>query len=205
VLASVCSSFNIKLIHISTDYVFDGDSSIALKEEDPTAPLNLYGASKRMGEELALKNNQDSIILRTSWLYAEFGNNFVNTMIRLMKERESINVVDDQVGSPTYAGDLGKVILEIIASGKFIPGIYHYSNEGRISWYEFALAIKEMIHSNCQVNPIPSTEYPMPAKRPRFSLLDKTKIKRVYGIKIPDWKSSLADCIKKEKKKERNK
>ena len=195
-LASACHQSGTRLIHISTDYVFDGRSGAALKETDPTTPLNQYGASKLKGEQALMKNNPESIILRTSWLYSEFGNNFVKTMVRLMREKTSISVVDDQVGSPTYAADLGRVILQIIHSGKFIPGIYHYSNEGKVSWYQFALAIKEGIHSQCKVNPIPSSGYPTPAKRPSFSLLDKTKIKEVYQIEIPGWQTSLGICIK---------
>jgi len=201
-VASACKSQHTKLIHISTDYVFDGNSSIALKENEATKPVNGYGASKLRGEELALRNNEATIIIRTAWLYSEFGNNFVKTMIRLMREKESINVVNDQIGSPTYAGDLANAIMQIISSRKFVPGIYHYSNEGRISWYDFAVAIKELIHSHCRINAIPSSAYPTAAKRPRFSLLDKTKIKSIYGIEIPEWKSSLIRCLNQLKKSE---
>jgi dTDP-4-dehydrorhamnose reductase len=200
ILASACRSFNTKLIHISTDYVFDGNSSTPLKEDDLTNPVNVYGESKLKGEELAFKENANTIVIRTSWVYSEFGNNFVKTMIRLMKERDSINVVDDQIGSPTYAADLAEAILEIINSNKFVPGIYNYSNEGEISWYEFAILIKGMINSNCAVNPLPSSQYPTPAKRPHFSLLDKAKIISVYSLKIKDWRESLAFCIAKIKK-----
>ncbi|HVM89444.1 MAG TPA: dTDP-4-dehydrorhamnose reductase [Puia sp.] len=201
VLASTCCSFKTKFIHISTDYVFDGNSSIPLKEEDKTNPVNIYGASKLKGEELALRENVETVIIRTSWVYSEFGNNFVKTMIRLMKEREAINVVDDQIGSPTYAHDLAVAILNIIQSGKFVPGIYNYSNEGEISWYDFALAIKEMIGSSCKVNPIPSSQYPTPAKRPHYSLLDKTKIAATYPVTIKNWKEGLALCIDKIEKR----
>lgn len=202
VLAEACAGFNTRFIHISTDYVFDGNSSMPLKEEDATDPLNIYGASKLKGEELAMQHNKDTVIIRTAWVYSEFGNNFVKTMIRLMRERQSVNVINDQIGSPTYAADLAGAIMEIIRSGKFIPGIYHYSNEGRISWYDFALAIKELINSACEVNPIPSSEYPTAARRPRFSLLDKTKIKTVYPVRIFDWRLSLIACINKIKKQE---
>ena len=147
-----------------------------------------------------MKQNPETIIIRTAWLYSEFGNNFVKTMIRLMKERDSIRVINDQFGSPTYAADLARAILQIINSGKFNAGIYHYSNEGKISWYDFAVAIKEQIQSGCEVIPIPSSQYPTPAKRPEFSLLDKTKIRAVYGIEIPGWKSSLTKCIQELKK-----
>ena len=202
VLAAACKLFNCKLIHISTDYVFDGNSSIPLKEDDATNPVNVYGESKLKGEELALKENDATIIIRTSWVYSEFGNNFVKTMMRLMKEKESINVVSDQIGSPTYAGDLAFAVLDIISSGKFISGIYNYSNEGQISWYNFAMAIKEMTDSSCKVNPISTSQYPTPAKRPHYSLLDKTKISSVYQITVKGWRESLSLCVIKIKKQE---
>jgi dTDP-4-dehydrorhamnose reductase len=182
---------NVKLIHISTDYVFDGSSSIALNEEAATNPINVYGESKRAGEIACLNENPNSIIIRTSWVYSKFGNNFVKTMQRLMQERESINVVNDQIGSPTYAADLAQGMIDIIDSSNWIPGIYNYSNEGEISWYEFALAIKEFGGYNCNVSGIPSSSYPTPAKRPEFSLLDKKKIKVVYNLDIPNYKESL--------------
>jgi dTDP-4-dehydrorhamnose reductase len=194
-LAIECEKQGTKLIHISTDYVFDGHSSKPLKEEDQTSPINTYGASKLAGEQLAILNHPDTLIIRTAWVYSEFGNNFVKTMIRLMNEKDTINVVEDQIGSPTYAADLAELILQIIDGSKFIPGIYHYSNEGRISWYEFALAIKDFTGSNCRINPIPSSQFPTAANRPNYSLLDKTKIKSVYSITVPDWKASLFVCI----------
>ena len=182
---------NVKLIHISTDYVFDGSSSVALNEEAQTNPINIYGASKRAGEVACLNENPNSIIIRTSWVYSKFGNNFVKTMQRLMKEKESINVVNDQIGSPTYAADLAQAMLDIIKSPNWIPGIYNYSNEGEISWYEFALSIKELGGYSCNVGGIPSASYPTPAKRPEFSLLDKKKIKTIYNLDVPDYKKSL--------------
>ena len=182
---------NVKLIHISTDYVFDGSSSVALNEEAQTNPINIYGASKRAGEVACLNENPNSIIIRTSWVYSKFGNNFVKTMQRLMKEKESINVVNDQIGSPTYAADLAQAMLDIIKSPNWIPGIYNYSNEGEISWYEFALSIKELGGYSCNVGGIPSASYPTPAKRPEFSLLDKKKIKTIYNLDVPDYKESL--------------
>ncbi|MFH6958401.1 dTDP-4-dehydrorhamnose reductase [Flavobacterium aquidurense] len=182
---------NAKLIHISTDYVFDGTSSISLHEEEETNPINVYGASKRAGEISCLKENPNSIIIRTSWVYSKFGNNFVKTMQRLMQEREAINVVNDQIGSPTYAADLAQAMIAILEFPEWIPGIYNYSNEGEISWYEFALSIKECGGYNCNVGGIVSASYPTPAKRPAFSLLDKSKIKRVYAIDVPDYKESL--------------
>jgi dTDP-4-dehydrorhamnose reductase len=197
-LAAICKEFNTRLIHISTDYVFDGSSAAPLKEGDPTGPLNIYGASKLKGEKLAMQAHPaGTVILRTSWVHSRFGNNFVKTMIRLMKEKEFIRVVDDQIGSPTYAADLAGVILQIIAAPAFIPGIYNYSNEGEISWHQFALAIKEMTGSPCRVEPLPTAQYPTPARRPHYSLLDKSLIKKTYGLQIPDWKDSLARCLKR--------
>lgn len=194
-LAAICKKYQTKLIHISTDYVFDGESEIPYKEEDATNPMNVYGKSKLLGEQLCIKENEASIIIRTSWVYSSFGNNFVKTMMRLMRERNEINVVNDQIGSPTYAADLAKAILDVIASGKWESGIYHYSNEGKISWYEFAVAIKEMMNSNCKINPISTSAYPTPAKRPHFSLLNKQKIADVFGIQVPYWKESLQKCM----------
>ena len=182
---------NVKLIHISTDYVFDGSSAIALNEEAPTNPINVYGESKLAGEIACLNNCPDSIIIRTSWVYSKFGNNFVKTMQRLMQERESINVVNDQIGSPTYAADLAQAMIDILESSNWVPGIYNYSNEGEISWYEFALSIKEFGGYNCNVGGIPSSSYPTPAKRPEFSLLDKKKIKTLYNFNIANYKDSL--------------
>lgn len=182
---------NVKLIHVSTDYVFDGSSSIALNEEAKTNPINVYGASKLAGEVACLKENPDSIIIRTSWVYSKFGNNFVKTMQRLMQERESLNVVNNQIGSPTHAADLAKAIMDILESQKWVPGIYNYSDEGEISWYEFALSIKEFGGYSCNVNGVPSSSYPTPAKRPEFSLLDKKKIKEIYNLDVPNYKESL--------------
>ena len=190
-IAKYTSEKNAKLIHISTDYVFDGTSSIALDEEAETNPINVYGASKRAGEIACLNENPKAIIIRTSWVYSKFGNNFVKTMQRLMQEKESINVVNDQIGSPTYATDLAQAMIDILESPEWIPGIYNYSNDGEISWYEFALVIKEFGNYDCNVGGIPSSCYPTPAKRPMFSLLDKKKIKLTYGLAIPNYKESL--------------
>lgn len=190
-IAKYASENNIKLIHVSTDYVFDGSSPVALAEDSETNPINIYGASKRAGEVACIKENPNSIIIRTSWVYSKFGNNFVKTMQRLMQEKESINVVNDQIGSPTYAADLAQAMLSILESSNWIPGIYNYSNEGEISWYEFALSIKELGGYNCNVHGIPSESYPTSAKRPEFSLLDKKKIKTVYNLDVPNYKESL--------------
>lgn len=194
-LAAVCKKYQTKLIHISTDYVFNGESEIPYKEDDSTSPINTYGVSKLKGEQLCMQEDPDAIIIRTAWVYSSFGNNFVKTMMRLMNERNELNVVSDQVGSPTYAADLAKAILSIISSGKWQSGIYHYSNEGKISWYEFAQAIKNITGSKAIVHPIEAAQYPTPARRPHFSLLNKEKIKSAYHLSIPDSKESLAACI----------
>ncbi|MFH6969577.1 dTDP-4-dehydrorhamnose reductase [Flavobacterium sp. FlaQc-28] len=190
-IAKYAKENDAKLIHVSTDYVFDGTSSIALDEEVKTNPINVYGESKLEGEIACLKENPDSIIIRTSWVYSKFGSNFVKTMQRLMQERDEINVVNDQIGSPTYAADLAQTMIDIIEASKWIPGIYNYSNEGEISWYEFAVSIKELGSYNCKVGGIPSSSYPTPAKRPSFSLLNKEKIKTLYNLDIPNYKESL--------------
>ena len=219
VLASACRKYGTRFIHISTDYVFDGTSPEPYKEDAPTNPVNAYGVSKLRGEALCLFYNPDAVLIRTAWVYSEHGNNFVKTMLRLMKDRSAINVVNDQVGAPTYAGDLAQAMLEIVkknreysiqnteagsrqpaagnelSSGGWVPGIYHYSNTGRISWYDFAVAIKELSGSACTVNPIPTVQYPTPAKRPSFSLLDTHKIQATYQLAIPAWKDSLQRCL----------
>jgi len=196
-MAAACKETGARMIHISTDYVFPGDSATPLKESDATGPINVYGASKLKGEQLALKNSPETVVIRTAWVYSEFGHNFVKTMIRLMKEKPSISVINDQIGSPTYAADLAQAILHIVTSPRWVPGVYHYSNEGQISWYEFALAIRELIGSSCPINPISTDQYPTPAKRPHYSLLDKSLIKKTYGVEVPDWRKGLATCIGK--------
>jgi len=195
IIAQYANDNQAKLIHISTDYVFDGTSATALTEEALTQPINVYGATKRAGELACLAVNPDAIIIRTSWVYSQFGNNFVKTMQRLLQERDSISVVNDQVGSPTYAADLAQAMMDIVTSSEWIPGIYNYSNEGEISWYEFVLAIQEIGGYSCEVNGIPSSSYPTPAKRPAFSLLDKSKIKAVYDVEVPGYLSSLRKCM----------
>lgn len=191
VLASYAKEHGVKLLHISTDYVFDGTSSTALNEDAITNPINVYGATKRAGELAAIAINPDVVIIRTSWVYSRFGNNFVKTMQRLLHERDTLGVVNDQIGSPTYAADLAQAMIDILISDKWIPGIYHYSNDGEISWYEFVLAIQEITGDGCEVSGIPSSSYPTPAARPAFSLLDKSKIKEVYGVAVPGYKESL--------------
>jgi dTDP-4-dehydrorhamnose reductase len=195
VIACYALKNTVKLIHISTDYVFDGSSATALTESAPTNPINVYGVSKLAGEKACLQNNPNAIIIRTSWVYSSFGNNFVKTMSRLMQERDSLNVVNDQIGSPTYAGDLAQAIVSIIQHPKWQAGIYNYSNAGEISWYEFALAIQEIGGFHCKVGGIPASAYPTPAQRPAFSLLDKSKIKATFGVSVPEYKEGLRKCI----------
>lgn len=197
VLASACKEFNTRFIHISTDYVFDGKATAPYKTDAATNPQSIYGESKLLGEQKAIACNDQTVIIRTSWVYSAFGKNFVKTMLRLMSEKTEINVVNDQVGSPTYAADLAKAILSIVSSGNWYPGIYHFSNKGVISWYDFAVAIKELSGSHCTVNPIPSSAYPTPARRPFYSVMDTSRIVEVYGIEPEDWKSSLVKCLKR--------
>ncbi|MEH6659249.1 dTDP-4-dehydrorhamnose reductase [Leeuwenhoekiella marinoflava] len=194
-LASWCAANTCCFLHISTDYVFDGTSGKPYRETDVTNPQSVYGASKLAGERAAQAVNPDVIIIRTAWVYSEFGTNFVKTMLRLMEERDTLNIVDDQVGSPTYAADLAQAILTICLSADWIPGIYHYSNIGRISWFDFAKSIKQLTHLDCKLEGIPTTAYPTPAKRPAYSLLDKTKIQDVYALKVPNFQSSLERCL----------
>lgn len=191
-----------KLIHVSTDYVFEGKGPRPYKEDDKVNPQNAYGRTKLQGELNAMKENPDTVLIRTSWLYSSFGNNFVKTMMRLVSERDSLKVVCDQIGTPTYAGDFAAVILEIIQRSEnnakmFVPGIYHYSNEGVASWYDFAKAIFEITETECNVFPVLSEAFPTPAQRPNYSVLDKSKIKDTYNVDIPYWKDSLKICIEK--------
>ena len=197
ILARACTLHNAQLIHISTDYVFDGTATEPYVETAGTNPVSVYGQSKLLGEEMAMQFAPTGIIIRTAWVYSSFKHNFVKTMLRLMNERESINVVSDQLGCPTYAADLAEAIMQIITSGKskVNPGIYHYSNAGITNWYEFAVAIKKLSGSNCIVNPITTEQYPTPAKRPAYSVLDTTKIKKTFGIEIPGWEDSLRACL----------
>jgi dTDP-4-dehydrorhamnose reductase len=196
-IATLSGQNNCRLIHISTDYVFNGFANKPLKESDAVSPVNAYGESKSLGEQLALKNNPDAVVIRTSWVYSSYGKNFVKTMMRLMKEKESIGVVTDQVGSPTYAADLAQAILQIITSEKWVPGIYNYSNEGVISWFDFASEIKKLINASCIVNPITTSQFTTPAKRPAYSVLDKSKIQNTFNILLKDWKESLKICVEK--------
>ncbi|HSO85723.1 MAG TPA: dTDP-4-dehydrorhamnose reductase [Draconibacterium sp.] len=203
-LAKQAKKFGIKLIHVSTDYVFDGKSFIPYSEDAKVNPQSIYGETKLQGEQNCFEENPDTIIIRTSWLYSAFGNNFVKTMLRLGKERGQLNVVFDQVGTPTYAADLAGAILDIISISvknpeKFVPGIYHYSNEGVASWYDFAKAVFEISGVNCKVDPVLSDQFPTAAKRPNYSVLNKSKIKNGFGITVPYWRDSLKICVERLK------
>ena len=195
VIAENCNKFNTALIQVSTDYVFNGNGQKPYLTDESTEPINYYGFSKREGEKQALENNPNTIILRTAWVYSSYGKNFVKTMLHLMSSREEINVVDDQVGSPTYARDLAKAILDIIGGGNIHPGVYHFTNEGVISWFDFAVAIRDLAHLNCKVNPIPTSQFPTPAKRPAYSVLDKSSLQKTFDIELKNWKDSLKECL----------
>src|SRR5574344_1741533 len=198
-LSIVAKELNIKLIHISTDYVFDGKNFKPYVEEYKTNPQSVYGKSKLDGEnEMININPLNSIIIRTSWVYSYYGNNFVKTMLRLGKEKEELGVIFDQVGTPTYAAHLAKTILDIVPQiENHKVEIYTYSNEGVLSWYAFAPEIMKMAKLNCKINPIETYQYPTPAKRPHFSLLNKSKIKSKFNLEIPYWKDGLDDCLKR--------
>lgn len=196
-LALACKANGVKFMHISTDYVFDGTAQEPYRENNPVNPTNIYGLSKLKGEQQASRNDKDVIIIRTAWVYSTYGNNFVKTMLRLMKTKPEISVVADQEGSPTYAHDLAAAILHIISSGKWVPGIYHFTNEGVISWFDFAGEIKNLSGSSCIIHPITTEQYPTPATRPKYSVLDKTKIQQTFDVKLKSWKESLRKCLAK--------
>lgn len=185
------------MVQVSTDYVFDGTNHTPYKEDQATCPNSVYGRTKLAGEQSVLANCGQSIIIRTAWLYSIYGNNFVKTMIRLGKEKEELGVIFDQVGTPTYARDLAVAIFAAINKG-IVPGVYHFSNEGVISWYDFTKAIHRIAGiTTCKVRPLHTEEYPTPAARPHYSVLDKTKIKQTFGIEVPYWEDSLRECIEK--------
>jgi dTDP-4-dehydrorhamnose reductase len=194
-LATICRNENVKLIHFSTDYVFDGNGASPYKETDATCPVNFYGETKLQGENNVLENNSEALIIRTSWVYSSYGKNFVKTILRLINEKEEISVVNDQSGCPTYAADLAGLVISLIQQSKVPRGIYHFANRGVITWYEFATAIKEISGSACIVNPIPTTAYPTPAKRPVYSAIDTEKMRIYSSYDIPEWRISLEKCI----------
>ena len=194
-LAEACAENNAQFIHVSTDYVFDGENNLAYTEEDFTNPLGVYGASKLAGDELALEVNPCSVILRTSWVYSEFGKNFVKTMLNLFATKEELSIVADQFGQPTNANDLAEAIMKIIKSEKITPGIFNFSNLGRISWFDFAEKIAELSEAKIKLNAIETSQYPTPAKRPKNSVLDLDKISKTYGVQLKPWEESLEDCV----------
>lgn len=190
-LAEATAEQKIPFVHISTDYVFDGTVSVPRLETDPVNPIGVYGQTKLEGEEFALAINPLTIVIRTAWVYSKYGKNFVKTMLWLFNEKKEIGVINDQIGSPTNAVDLADVVAQILSKDELVYGIFNYSNEGECSWFDFASKIKEISNSNIKINPIPTTAYPTPAKRPAYSLLNKTKIKEAYQINIPNWEESL--------------
>jgi len=194
-IAEVASENKVKVVHVSTDYVFDGTNYLPYTEDMPVCPATVYGKSKLEGEQALLENCKESVILRTAWLYSSFGNNFVKTMMKLGTERDSLGVIFDQVGTPTYAADLADAIMQLISSETFVPGIYHFSDEGVCSWYDFTKTIHRMANITCDVKPIETKDYPARTPRPHFSVLNKGKIKSTYGISIPHWEVSLEKCI----------
>lgn len=195
-LAESTNKRGITFIHISTDYVFDGSQKEARLESDQTNPIGVYGQTKLEGEQFALAINPKTIIIRTAWVYSKYGANFVKTMLRLFSEKQEIGLINDQLGSPTNAIDLARVIATIISQDSLEYGVFHYSNEGECTWYDFAMKIKELSDSSIHINAIPTSAYPTPAKRPAYSLLDKTKIKRTYHLEIPHWEESLKRELK---------
>ncbi|MBE9662402.1 dTDP-4-dehydrorhamnose reductase [Mucilaginibacter myungsuensis] len=194
-LALLCKKYNTTFIHISTDFVFAGNTTSLLSEDDIAEPISVYGQTKLEGEQAIAENTDQFFILRTAWLYSEFANNFVKTMLRLGAEKPELKIIADQVGTPTYGVDLAGAILRIIASGSDAYGVYHYSNEGVASWYDFTKAIFDIAGVKTPVLPIRTEEYPTPAARPKFSVMDKAKIKQTFNINIPYWRDSLLSCI----------
>jgi len=194
-IGEVASENNLKVVHVSTDYVFDGTNYLPYNEDQPVCPATVYGKSKLAGEQALLETCKQAVILRTAWLYSSFGNNFVKTMMKLGTDRDSLNVIFDQVGTPTYAADLADAILKVLSHETFVPGIYHFSDEGVCSWYDFTKTIHRIAGITCNVQPIETKDYPARTPRPHYSVLNKVKIKSTYGIVIPHWEESLVRCI----------
>lgn len=195
-LAMAADANGAKIIHISTDYVFDGTNHRPYRESDKVNPISQYGTTKRKGETLLLALAPQAIIIRTAWLYSAHGNNFVKTMLRLADSQPEIKVVCDQIGTPTFARDLARAVVKVLQSHQWVPGIYHFTDEGAASWYDFAKAIFRIADKDVKVTPIPTEDYPTPASRPSYSILDRTRIKATYGIEIPHWEEALADCLR---------
>ncbi len=199
-IATAAAKYGVKVIHISTDYVFDGTAHLPYRESDKVNPVSVYGTSKRKGEMVLLSMCPDAIVLRTAWLYSPHGHNFVKTMMKLGQEKAELRVVCDQIGTPTYAYDLAKAIVSLLNARQWVPGIYHFSNEGACSWYDFTNVIHRLSGiDSCNVIPIPTEDFPTAASRPAYSILDKTTIKKIYNIEIPYWMDSLEKCIQRLK------
>lgn len=195
-LAEACTEYNAQFIHVSTDYVYDGENNLPYTEEDFTNPVSVYGASKLAGDNLAIESCPNSVILRTSWVYSEFGKNFVKTMLQLFSTKDELNIVADQFGQPTNATDLAEAIMKIVQKEKIAPGIYNFSNVGKISWFDFAQKIADFSHSKIKLNAIETSQYPTPAKRPKNSTLNLEKIENTFNIKLKPWEESLEKTIK---------
>ena len=196
-MAKICAEKNIEFIHVSTDYVFDGNADKPFAVDHETNPISVYGKSKLVGEQLAVKNNPESIIIRTAWVYSQHGKNFMKTMLRLFADKDEISVVNDQKGTPTNANDIARAILKVVQTRKKTPGIYHFTNAGDTTWFGFAEAIKELTNAKIKINPIPTSQFPTPAKRPAYSVLDTAKIQEVYDVECPQWKDSLKLLLSK--------
>ena len=196
-IAEAANKNNLKVVHVSTDYVFDGTNYVPYTEDMPVCPATVYGKSKLEGEIALMQHCHKAVIIRTSWLYSSFGANFVKTMLKLGAERDSLNVIFDQIGTPTYAADLADAILQILSGDNFVSGIYHYSNEGVCSWYDFTKTIHRLADICCDVRPIETKDFPAKTPRPHYSVLNKAKIKSTYNITIPHWEESLEKCIAK--------
>jgi len=195
-IGEVAHQNGLKVVHVSTDYVFDGTNHVPYAEDQPVSPNTVYGKSKLAGEQALMETCEQAVIIRTAWLYSSFGNNFVKTMLKLGTERDSLNVIFDQIGTPTYAADLANTILNVINHESFVPGIYHFSDEGVCSWYDFTKTIHRIAGITCDVRPIETKDYPARTPRPHYSVLNKAKIKATYGITIPHWEESLERCMK---------
>jgi len=195
-IGEVAHQNGLKVVHVSTDYVFDGTNYVPYSEDQAVSPNTVYGKSKLAGEQALMETCEQAVILRTAWLYSSFGNNFVKTMIKLGTERDSLNVIFDQIGTPTYAADLADTILKILSHETFTPGMYHFSDEGVCSWYDFTKTIHRIAGITCDVRPIETKDYPARTPRPHYSVLNKAKIKATYGITIPHWEESLERCMK---------
>ena len=194
-IGEVAASNGIKVVHVSTDYVFDGTNHVPYTEDQEVCPATVYGKSKLAGEEALMQSCKESVIIRTAWLYSSFGNNFVKIMMKLGSERDSLTVIFDQIGTPTYAADLADAIMKVISADNFVPGKYHFSDEGVCSWYDFTKTIHKIAGITCDVRPIETKDYPARTPRPHYSVLNKAKIKATYGITIPYWDESLERCI----------